>query len=427
MNLQLQRRHTGRCPDRAKGLHFMKCKGKCPFRIVGRLTAEQAALLGLSVDSEGRVRQTLKVRDLDRANRILTGYYNKLDGAPAAAVAEAVERVTMESAVKAYLEYRETRRGAKEETIRKYRRVLGYLQQHCATHSIEHVADVDGDLMNAYEDWRNKHGWTWNNEASILKGFFTYCIEKRKWIRENPAAVLEAPEPKEPNQVVPFTSDEIIAILKACDTFGAGAYERLRARAMTLVLRYTGVRISDLVTLSREHIVDGRVLKPAVKNGKMIRVMLLPEVIQALEMLPQPRGASASNQRFFAVDHGKVRSLVKGAWRTLDAVFEKSGVEGAHPHRFRHTLASDLLAKGVPIGTVADILADTEQTIRKHYEKWVPERQALSDEAIRKLSGTKRAQSENASISALDGEVGVVARDGIEPPTRGFSVRCSTS
>lgn len=414
MNLQLQRRHTGKCPDRAKGLHFMKCKGKCPFRIVGRLTAEQAGLLGLSVDSEGRVRQTLKVRDLDRANRILTGYIAKLDGAPAATVTEAAQRVNLDAAVSAYLDHCKVMINARDETLRKYRSVLGSFQKHCADNDVEYLGDVSKDLMRAFEASRGKHGWTWNKQASILKTFFKYCIEKREWIEKNPAAVLTAPEPRKANQVVPFTQDQVIAMLAACGQFGAGSYERLRARAMVLTLRYTGMRESDLMTLAREHIQDGRIVKESVKNGKMIRVMLRPEVIEALEMLPQPRGASASNQRFFAVDHSKVRTLSKSAWRTLHAVFKKAGVEGAKPHQFRHTLASDLLAKGVPIGTVADILADTEQTIRKHYEKWVPERQALSDEAIRKLSGTKRAQSENASVSALDGEVGVVARDGIE-------------
>jgi len=54
--------------------------------------------------------------------------------------------------------------------------------------------------------------------------------------------------------VVPYTREEIVRIIAACDQMGRTSYERLRARAMVLVMRYTGLRISDVVTLSREHV-----------------------------------------------------------------------------------------------------------------------------------------------------------------------------
>jgi hypothetical protein len=35
-----------------------------------------------------------------------------------------------------------------------------------------------------------------------------------------------------------------------------------------------------------------------------------------------------------------------------------------------------LLQRGVPIADVADLLGDDEKTVRDHYSRWVPERQA---------------------------------------------------
>jgi integrase len=58
-------------------------------------------------------------------------------------------------------------------------------------------------------------------------------------------------------------------------------------------------------------------------------------------------------------------------------------VEGAHPPRFRHTLASELLGKGATVEEVAGILADSPATIRRHYAKWTPELQARHDRVIR--------------------------------------------
>jgi hypothetical protein len=61
-----------------------------------------------------------------------------------------------------------------------------------------------------------------------------------------------------------------------------------------------------------------------------------------------------------------------GAWSkvrsgTWPPVFKRSGVERAHRHCFRRTLASELTAKGVSIQDVAGILADTVATIEGHY------------------------------------------------------------
>ena len=66
----------------------------------------------------------------------------------------------------------------------------------------------------------------------------------------------------------------------------------------------------------------------------------------------------------------------------------------AHPHRFRHTLASEILGKGGTIEEVAGILADSPATIRRHYAKWTPEYQARQDGVIGKIHGTDLAQAE---------------------------------
>ena len=126
----------------------------------------------------------------------------------------------------------------------------------------------------------------------------------------------------------------------------------------------------------------------------MIRVELHPQVLKALELLPHPKAASRDCRFYFSGETASLRSLVKGAQRTLAAVFDRAKVPGAHPHRFRHTLASELLGKGVTIEEVAGILADSPATIRRHYAKWTPELQARQDRAIRLVHGTNLAHAE---------------------------------
>ncbi len=70
---------------------------------------------------------------------------------------------------------------------------------------------------------------------------------------------------------------------------------------------------------------------------------------------------------------------VTDLWRRkINKVFELAGAfdETPTPHRFRHTFARILLQRGVPLADVADLLGDGEKTVREHYARWVPERQA---------------------------------------------------
>ena len=54
-----------------------------------------------------------------------------------------------------------------------------------------------------------------------------------------------------PNDVEPFTTAEVSEIIKACDAIGRTSYERRRAKAMVLALRYTALRIGDVAMQAR--------------------------------------------------------------------------------------------------------------------------------------------------------------------------------
>ena len=381
--LNLFRRHTPKCPHRHKGRDYIKCN--CPIHVDGIL------------DNGQRYRDSLKVRDWGRAKRKLAEIEGDGPAPPP-------PTKPLEEAVQAFLAQHADRTS---ETLRKYKRVLAYLTDFCGTKSISDLNTVAGgqlvdainvEVLDGYALWRNKENWTWIKEVEILRQFFAFCID-RDWLRKNPAKALKRPRMIEANDVVPFTPEEIIRIIAACDAIGRYSYERLRARAMVLLMRYAGLRISDAVTLSREHIQGSHLVKRAVKNGKLISVELHPDVLKALEVLPRPKAATADCQFYFSSGNCSLRSLVKGAQRTLWAVFKRAKVRGAHPHKFRHTLASELLAKGATFEDIAGILADSPNTVRRHYAKRTPEYQSRQDAVIRLIHGTNLARANSPAVT----------------------------
>jgi integrase len=89
--------------------------------------------------------------------------------------------------------------------------------------------------------------------------------------------------------------------------------------------------------------------------------------------------AERCGERPFIVARSDRLETITNIWRRrLAKAFDVAGPfeEPATPHRFRHTFARILLQRGVPVADVADLLGDDEKTVREHYARWVPERQA---------------------------------------------------
>ena len=227
--------------------------------------------------------------------------------------------------------------------------------------------------IDALRSFRKIAAATWVKHQEILRQFFGFCL-KRKWIEDNPAAGVDRPKNIKLKEVEPYTREQVVRILMACDGFGRGPYERLRARAMVLLLRYTALRISDVALLEKARVRAGEITVRTMKSGKTVSLPVHPELQAALDVLPEPRGGEGGKY-FFWTGNGSPDSMIRAAERTLTSVFAKSGVPRAHAHRFRHTLATELLEPGWTFEDVAEVLGNSPNIVRKHYAKWSRGRQ----------------------------------------------------
>jgi hypothetical protein len=70
------------------------------------------------------------------------------------------------------------------------------------------------------------------------------------------------------------------------------------------LLRFYGLRISDVATIRRYRIRDGQIFLHALKNGAPIWLPLYPQVRSALENLPLPHGAAPDRLTYFWTRNG---------------------------------------------------------------------------------------------------------------------------
>ena len=136
------------------------------------------------------------------------------------------------------------------------------------TAGISKLDDVEIETIDLFRKKRPICAITWTKELAMLRNFFSFCVS-RKWMLLNPARQIKSPTIK-PKPKEPYTQEEVIQIVSACDELGRGNYERERARAMVLLLRYTGLRISDVATLARDRVRGDRIHLYTMKNGKPV-------------------------------------------------------------------------------------------------------------------------------------------------------------
>lgn len=386
--LSLFRRHTTDCkPGKQHGRAWTKCS--CPVWCDGMVNGKRAI-------------QTLDTRDWARAGRKAATLETDL--------AEGRRRKLVADAVTAFLNHVDI----ESTTFKKYARLLRFFSEYCERSGIANIDQVTLEALDGYRAGRNVRPLTWSKELQLLRGFLSFCAD-REWILGNPAKRMKGPRNPKPRERVPYTVEEITRIIAACDTFGRTPYERLRARAMILLMRFYALRVSDVATLGRDRVTGNQIFLHALKNGAAIWLPLYPEVKFALECVPLPRGAAADCKYYFWTGTGSREGHIKTVCETLQAVFSESGVERAHSHRFRHTLATEILAKGGTIEDVANILGDSPAIISKHYTKWSVAYQSRTVEIMRRVHGTSVLHEENLSVSDLFGTDRVVPEVGLEP------------
>jgi len=323
------------------------------------------------------VRESLKVRDWQRAQEKVRDW-------------EAKDRQTVEQEPKtiddAWTELLADieARNLADSTVRKYKLLNRQMKGFAKARGFRFLTELDlpatGQFRAAWKDGPRSSA----KKLERLRAFFRFA-QKRKWIAENPAADLKAPRVTL-CPTMPFTSAEMLRILAAIDKYkdefpGRGATNARRIRALVLLLRYSGLRIGDAVSLSTDRIEGSRLFLYTQKTGVPVNTVLPVFVLKALDTTPRV------TEKHFFWDGGLKLETVVGSWRKrFVRLFELAEIENGHPHRFRDTFAVELLLFGVPIERVSVLLG--HQSVRiteRHYAPWVRSRQEQLEDDLAKV------------------------------------------
>lgn len=362
--LTIYRRHVKTCAHRSEGRKYRRCR--CPIWVDGFLDRQE-------------IRKSLDTRDWERAQATIREWEAAGEQPPEP------ESVTVAEAWQQFLADAEAR-NLRRPTLYKYKLLSRRMEAFAQANGLRFLREFDLPVLRKFRaSWPNQNLGALKKLES-LRSFFRFAHDA-KWIDENAARKLESPRVTQ-RPTMPFTPEQMANILSACEKYGGncrggkyrGPENARRIRAFVLLLRHSGLRIGDAVTLERSRITGDKLFLYTAKTGTPVCVPLPEFVLTALAAVPK-----VSEQYFFWVGGSKVESATGDWQRTLKGVFDKAGIPDGHAHRFRDTFAVGLLQANVPMERVSVLLGHSSiKVTERYYSPWVRARQEQLEADVRR-------------------------------------------
>ncbi len=146
----------------------------------------------------------------------------------------------------------------------------------------------------------------------------------------------------------------------------------IRDRSMIETLYACGLRVSELINLTKKDIIyEAEVVRVFGKGSKE---RIVPIGNHALEWInkyiSEVRGkivnSSMTNDILFLNMRGKQLTRM-GVWKIIKSYAENLGLENVHPHTFRHSFATHLLEGGADLRAVQEMLGHSDISTTQIY------------------------------------------------------------
>lgn len=263
--------------------------------------------------------------------------------------------------------------GRSEGTVSQYNQHLTRMLQYI-NKPVKEITEADLFMyISMYKKQRSVSGGYLDNIRLVFSSFFGW-LNNKGYINKNPAAGLD-PIKTEKRIKKPLSDTELEVLRRRC---------RLeRDIALVEFLYSTGVRVSELIALNRQD-VDLNNMDAVVygKGAKERETFLTAASCMHLKEYLDSR-TDDNEALFVSLKAPHERLTVSGVEEILRRLGRITGIDKVHPHRFRRTMATNILNKGMPIEEVKEILGhvklDTtliycqvnKENVKHHHRKYM--------------------------------------------------------
>tara|TARA_Y100000591_G_C21787759_1_gene674796 strand:- start:341 stop:1237 length:897 start_codon:yes stop_codon:yes gene_type:complete len=208
---------------------------------------------------------------------------------------------------------------------------------------------------------------TISRNISALKSFYSYLLSFGH-IKANPTKNIEPPK----SGLFLPTTLTVEETEKLLDSPKKDNYIELRDKAMLFTLYASGMRISELINLTLNHIDLNRGSVQVLGKGNKER--LIPITEQAIKIIKiyllESRERLAKNKDHlyvFLSTHGKIMTR-QSFWHRIKIYMRRERIEKEiHPHTLRHAFATHMLNNGADLRSVQLLLGHSDLATTQIY------------------------------------------------------------
>jgi integrase/recombinase XerD len=285
-----------------------------------------------------------------------------------------MERST-EHHIHEFLAHLAVERNLSPRTVEAYHRDLSQFNAWLVGQSLQ-LDGVERAALRNYLGARRDGGLSPRSAAralSTLRGFFRFLV-RTEVLSADPTANLRSPSLW---QTVPhaLSSDEIEALLAAPDT---STTLGLRDLAMLETLYATGLRVSELVGLTRDRVrLDPGFVRVIGKGRKERLVPLGRSAISSIDDYLEHARSKLNQRRLpqLFLNHRGGPLTRQGFWKILRGHAANAGISSqVSPHIIRHSFATHLVENGADLRSVQMMLGHASLTTTEIYTHVARER-----------------------------------------------------
>ena len=268
-----------------------------------------------------------------------------------------------------FLEYLEIEKGRSLKTVENYDRDLRKFLEFSKIKAPEEITD---EAVRNFRLWLNRKELkkkTQNYYLISLRVFLKYLA--KLGIKSLPAERIELAKIGQ-RELDLITEEELARLLEAPK---GNDLKTLRDKAILELLFSTGLRVSELCSLNRDHITDARAGEFSVRGkGDKIRVVFISDSAQKAIKDYLNKRTDTEEALFISINRSpsSIQRVSRLDRRTIERIVKfyaiKAGIaKKVTPHVIRHCFATDLLSNGADLRSVQYLLGHSSITTTQIY------------------------------------------------------------
>ncbi len=247
--------------------------------------------------------------------------------------------------------------GCSEKTLVYYRKTIDTMLDDVGKEVIHIVTEDLRSYLTRYQESKQLSRVTVDNVRRILSSFFSW-LEDEDYILKSPVRRIH--KVKTAVNIKDTYSDEVMEIMRDnCN--------ELRDLAMIDMLSSTGMRVGEMVLLNKEDINFNERECVVLGKGNKERVVYFDARTKIHLQNYLDSRTDANEALFVTLRTPHNRLTINGIEARLRDLGRKLGMEKVHPHKFRRTLATMAIDKGMPIEQLQQLLGHKRIDTTLHY------------------------------------------------------------